>query len=177
MTKNKGIEDFIHSIGLLVKHKPDIRALIIGSGADSYLMEVKGLVKSLKISDNIVFAGFQKTKEDVFNLAAQSRVYCLPTYFDAVPSSICEAMFLKIPVVSYPVGGIPFLNQDSTCISLAENRNVQSLSDCINNILDDNELAYNLIGKAYDRICQLCDNNKISAQIDAAYNNILGTGN
>lgn len=177
VTKNKGIEDLIYAIGLLVKYKPNIRALIIGGGADSYLMEIKELVKTLKIGDNIVFAGFQKTKEDVFNLAAQSKVYCLPTYFDAVPSSICEAMFLKIPVVSYPVGGIPFLNQGNTCICLAENRNIYSLADCINNILDDNELANDLVYKAYDRICQLCDNDKIAVQMDTAYNDILGTWN
>lgn len=88
--KNKGIEDLIYAIGLLVKYKPNIRALIIGGGADSYLMEIKELVKTLKIGDNIVFAGFQKRKKMCLTL--QHNRKCI-VYLHTL--MLCRAVFVK----------------------------------------------------------------------------------
>lgn len=174
VTKNKGIEDFIRAIAILKERKPDIRAIVMGGTSEQYHDVLKALVDELGVGNNIDYKGFVLSFDDVFKTACKARVYCLPTYFDAVPGTITEAMFLKLPVVTYPVGGIPFLNEKKECLALAEERNVQSLADNIWALINDDIYRRKLINNAYERVTELCDNNAIPGQILECYNKLLG---
>lgn len=173
ITVNKGIEDFIQVVAILIKRKPTISAIIIGKATANYLFTLKQLVSKLAISSNVTFAGFQKTDEELFRLAAKARVYVLPTYFDGFPGSIRESMFLKLPVVSYPVGSIPDFNKNKQCLLLAKERNVHDLGEKIWSLLSDDTLYFQIINNAYDEICKICSNDDVGIQIKNAYFNIL----
>jgi glycosyltransferase involved in cell wall biosynthesis len=173
ITKAKGIEDFINAVKILKIDQPDIKAIIIGGGAKRYVENVKSLVRALNLSKNIIFAGFQPTQQDVFRLATRAKVYVLPTYFDVLPGSIRESMFLKIPVVAYAVGGIPSLNDDKKCITLAEKGNIKELVEKIGFILRNDIVARELVDNAYELITNKYDNNKIYSNLLSIYNKIL----
>lgn len=162
VTKNKGIEDLIYAIKKIKeKYHEDLSALIIGSVNSTYMVYLKSLVSRLNLLDNVTFTGFLETQDEVFQLGVQGKVYVLPTYFDGMPGSIREAMFLKIPVVAYDIGGIPLFNLDKECITLAEYRNISDLSAKILLVLQDQDRtkrislnAFNLVKEkySYDRI-------------------------
>lgn len=173
VTANKGVEDFIKAVSILSKRKTTISAIIIGKATDRYLLTLKQLAAKLDVSDKIIFAGFQKTDEDLFALASKARVYVLPTYFDSFPGSIRESMFLKIPVVSYPVGGIPEFNDRKQCLLLAKERDVNDLAEKIWVLLNDNTLYSRIVSDAYDEIQKICSNEDIYEQISKAYTDIL----
>lgn len=173
VTKNKGIEDYIRAIAILKERKPDIKAIVIGGVSTQYQEVLRELVVKLRVKENIEYKGFIPSFDDVFKLACKARVYCLPTYFDAVPGSITEAMFLKLPVVTYPVGGIPFLNERDECVVLANERNVNSLAECIWDLLTSPDKCEELINRSYKRVNELCDNKAIAGQLISCYNSVL----
>lgn len=145
VTKEKGIGDLLHAISIIKESRPSISLCVIGGGnAD----EFKCLAKDLRISDNVYWAGFLSTQEDVHSLALQAKISVLPTYFDIDPGTIMESMFLGIPVVSYATDSIPEINEKGEVISLVEKGNVIALANNINELLDDDALRQSYSEKA-----------------------------
>ena len=173
LSKDKGIEDLIEAIRILKRTRPTINAIIIGGGSKTYTNQIESLIQSLDLNNNINFAGFLPSQQDVFKLAANARVYVLPTYFDGLPGSIREAMFMSIPVVAYAVGGIPSLNDEKECITLVEKQNINELVKKIELVLDDTERTNNLVENAYEIITNKYDNEKIYINLLTIYKNIL----
>ena len=164
--KDKGIEDLLEALKILKEKKPDISAIILGGGSDVYLNHIKAIIKDYNLEENINLAGFQSTQQAVFKLAAQARVYVLPTHFDGLPGSIREAMFMRVPVIAYAVGGIPTLNDELECITLVEKLNIKELVEKIQLVLNDQKYTQRLVENAHKLITNKYDNAKI-------YNNLL----
>lgn len=173
VTVDKGVEDLINAISILKKSRPNIRCLLLGGGSQQYLEHLHSEVERLGVKDNIVFGGFQKTNEDLFNSASKARVYVLPTHYDALPGSIRESMLMKLPVVSYPVGDIPMLNKDRDSILLAEHKNIQDLSCCIDKLLSDKSLYEKLIANGYKTVCESSDETIIRQQFFDVYRKLI----
>tara|TARA_R110002124_G_C8974716_1_gene515924 strand:+ start:82223 stop:83443 length:1221 start_codon:yes stop_codon:yes gene_type:complete len=173
LSKNKGVEDLIAAVNILKKDHPSIKAIIIGGGSTEYTNYIEQLIESLGLVDNIILAGFQPTQQDVFYLAAQAKVYVLPSHFDGIPGSIREAMFMKIPVVANAVGGIPTFNSEKECIALVEKGNINDLVQKIQLVLSDENYAQHLVNNAYNLITDKYDNGKIYSNMINIYNNIL----
>ncbi|WP_339889385.1 glycosyltransferase family 4 protein [uncultured Flavobacterium sp.] len=175
ISKDKGIEDLIIALKEIKKVNPTISAIIIGGGAESYLNQIKSMIETYGLEDNITFAGFQPTQQDVFKLAAQARVYVLPTHFDGIPGSIREAMFMKIPVVANAVGGIPTLNDESECLTLVEKENIVELTEKILLVLNNKERTQLLVDNAFNLINDKFNNDKIYANLLSIYKDVLAS--
>ncbi|WP_298615850.1 glycosyltransferase family 4 protein [uncultured Odoribacter sp.] len=170
---NKGIEDFIQAVAILSRKKNNFKALIVGSCSEQYYKRISQFISNYKIKENIVFAGYQKSDNDLFAWVSKAKVYALPTYFDAMPGSIRESMFLKIPVVSYPVGLIPEFNKSKKCILLAKERDIEDLAEQIWTLLNNKALYGEIVDNAYDEIKYRYSNERIYGQLMKCYNDIL----
>ena len=173
VTKNKGVEDFIEAVQKLKDRKRNIKAIIIGGASWNYLNHLKEMVDSLGLEENIEFAGFQSTQQDVFNLAVQAGIYVLPSYFDGTPGTIREAMYMKLPVVAYNVGGIPSFNEEMECITLAESRNIADLVEKIGLVMTDKERTARLVNNAYKQAKTKLDNNIVYDNFISIYVKII----
>jgi glycosyltransferase involved in cell wall biosynthesis len=173
LDRNKGIEDLIRAMHILKETNPLINAILIGWGSDDYINYIKELIVSLDLKDNIKFAGFQKTQQDVFKLAVQAKVYVLPTHFDGVPGSIRESMYMRIPVVANAVGGIPSLNNDKECVTLVESQNIVELAEKIKLVLNDEVRTQQLVQNGYELILDKYDNEKIYQNFINIYKDML----
>lgn len=109
----------------------------------------------------------------MFKLAAQAKVYVLPTHFDGIPGSIREAMFMKIPVIANAVGGIPTFNREKECIALVEKENISELVHKIQLVLDNESYTQDLVNNAYNLITDKYDNAKIYTNVLNIYQDIL----
>jgi len=177
IAKDKGIEDLLEAIRIIRISRPSIQAIIIGGGSSVYINYLRDVITEYDLKENVLFAGFLPSQQDVFKLAAQARVYVLPTHCDVLPGSIREAMFMRLPVVSYAVGGIPSLNEDKECITLVEKQNINELVEKIELVLNNPERTNRLVENAFEVITSKYDDGKIYSNMLNIYYDILKTSN
>lgn len=170
LVKDKGIEDFIQIISELKRFIPAIRACIVGGGDD---MPYRTLAKQLHCYENLTFFGFVKTQKEVFEYVKASRVFLIPTYKERLASAIRESMFLKVPVVAYSTGGIPYINEHDEYIYLVETGNHKRMAQRTLALLQDDTLREQLANKGYRFAWEEFSLKKNSERLTDAYLSIL----
>lgn len=171
--KNKGIEDLLKAISLIKKEKNDINLHIIGAVKSSYEEYIKKLITLLGIQNNVKFIGFFETQQELYSYCVKAKICVLPTYYDIIPGTIIESMFLKIPVIAYAVGDIPSLNQTEETLLLVEKNNIKELASKIVWLLNNPKLQIEMAQKAFSLAHQRFNNNEILVDINNAYNSVL----
>ena len=150
--KDKGIVDLLDAVALLKRAHPKVSLCVIGSGE---IQEFKDYALKIGIQDNVVWAGFQSTREDVHRLALQARVAVLPTYYDMFPGLIVESMFLGIPVVSTDIPCNREINQQGEVIQLVPVGDVAVLADRIGAFLNNDAMCAEYAERARARAYEM----------------------
>ncbi|MDZ7721967.1 MAG: glycosyltransferase family 4 protein [candidate division KSB1 bacterium] len=148
IAKDKGIEDLLKALSMIKKKKPNISLCVIGSGN---IEPFKRIAEELGVHNNVEWAGFLPTQNDVHKMASKAKISVLPTYHDIISGTILESMFLKIPVVAYNVGSIHEVNEKEEIISLVDKLDVKGLAKAIENLLDNPDLRKERAEKSYKR--------------------------
>lgn len=172
----KGIEDLITAIAIVKKSKKDVSLLIIGRISPLYKAQLDQLIKKNKLENNIRFIGFLKSQEDVFRHALQAQIYVLPTYFDGLPGTVRECMYLKIPVITYPVGALPVFNKKRISLLFAKYRDISDLSAQMLFLLNNKLYREKLVRNAYVTITEEFSNDNITSILPNIYTDILKCG-
>lgn len=152
INKDKGVLDLIEAINILKQKRPNIKACIIGGNKENEFSEY---AKSIGLEDNIEWTGFLKSREEVHNKAQGGLISVLPTYHDINPGTIIESMFLGIPVVSYDIPANIEINEKGEVIKLAEYKNINSLAEKINELLENPALREEISQRARIRAKEL----------------------
>jgi teichuronic acid biosynthesis glycosyltransferase TuaC len=103
-THAKGVYDLIEAVARLRHIRPTV--LIAGP---SPAPDLRATIQRLHV--DVVELGLL-SHEDLARAIAASDVFCLPSYNEGLPASICEAMVSGRPVIATPVGGIPEIVKD-----------------------------------------------------------------
>ncbi len=148
ITKDKGIGDLIKALAIIKRKKKNISLCVIGGGA---IEPWKKLAEENNVADNIHWAGFLPTQNDVHRMASKAKISVLPTYHDIISGTILESLFLKLPVVAYNVGSIHEVNEKEEIISLVEKLDVEGLAKAIDFLLDNPEIQKQRAEKGYLR--------------------------
>lgn len=146
IVKEKGIEDFIKVVAGLKLQKPDIRACVVGPGDTAPYQK---LANELKCMQNIVFAGFLETQRDLFVKLKSSKVFLVPTHKERLASAIRESMYLKVPIVAYATGGIPYINEFDENIYMVKTGDYKAMAEKTLQLLNDETARNDLAEKAY----------------------------
>ncbi len=72
---------------------------------------------------------------------AEADVFCLPSWWEAMPLSVLEAMASGLPVVATEVGDVPRLVEDGRTGFVVPSRDPQSLANALAKLLSDPALA------------------------------------
>jgi glycosyltransferase involved in cell wall biosynthesis len=102
LREGKGLEDLLDAIPLVLGHARTARFLIVGDGP--LWSAVTARVAASHLQSSVTLLG---QRADVEELLAASDVYVHPAHFEALPTSVLEAMAVGLPVVACDVGGIP----------------------------------------------------------------------
>lgn len=152
ITKLKGCFDIPEIAQKVAKKVPEVRFVLGGEGE---IVPLKEKLKEYNIQDKILFPGWV-TGEKKSSFIKQSTLFFLPSYTEAMPMSILEAMGYGLPIVSTNVGGIPQLVKPGENGYLYEPGDIDGMADGIIKILQDDELAkamgacsYNMIKDKY----------------------------
>jgi glycosyltransferase involved in cell wall biosynthesis len=143
--KDKGILDLLRAIPIVLRSVPEATFVIAGRGiaGGEDAGSIQQLARSLRIEESLRFPGWvEGGNKD--NLLRQSDVFVLPSYFEALPLGVLEAMACGVPVVASAVGGIPDVIQDRVNGLLIEPGQPEALARAIVSILTDDVLRCRL---------------------------------
>lgn len=100
----KGVEHLLKAAAAVRIRIPEARFVVIGDGPER--TRLQGLAARLGLETAVSFLG---TRTEVPALLSAADVYVHPALYDALPTSVLEAMAMGLPVVATAVGGIPEL--------------------------------------------------------------------
>jgi glycosyltransferase involved in cell wall biosynthesis len=135
----KGHEILIEAAAEVRRRCPQVTFGFVGDG--SRRAELEHLVDSRGLTDVIRFEGHQSNVKDVL---ANTDVFAFPSFMEASPNAVLEAMAASVPVVACNVGGIPEVVKDGQNGLLVPPRDAQQLADAILRLLSDVPLATRL---------------------------------
>jgi glycosyltransferase involved in cell wall biosynthesis len=137
---SKGLYDLLEAIARLRSAVPDVRLACAGDGDR---IGVARYAERLGIADAVKFTGWvgPSGKRALLEHAA---VFALPSYDEAMPVSLAEAMSAGVPVVATPVGGIPEVVVDGANGYLVAPGDKAGLERALRRLLLDRPLAARL---------------------------------
>jgi len=150
LKQSKGIFDLLQAVAALRAGIPDVRLVCAGDGER---IAVARHAERLGIADAVKFTGWvgPSGKRALLESAA---VFALPSYDEALPLSLLEAMSAGVPVVVSPVGGIPEVVVDGVSGLLVAPGDVATLERLLRRMLIDRAAAA-AIGAAGRKSAQL----------------------
>lgn len=161
----KGIFDLLEALSALRPAVPDVRLLIAGEGARG---EVVRHAERLGIADAVRFTGWVGPSGKRALLEAAT-VLALPSYEEAAPMSVLEAMAAGVPVVVSPVGGLPEVVADGVSGLFAAPGDVATLSRQLRKLLLDRKLGARIGAAARDSVRLRCAPERALARLADVY--------
>ena len=98
LLSHKNVDILIRSIQLIKEHSPKVKCLVIGDGPEKKRLEK--MVKTLKLTKNVLFPGFLENHDEVYALMKSSKVFVLPSTREGFGIVVIEANACGIPVIT-----------------------------------------------------------------------------
>jgi len=143
--EDKGVLDLVRAIPIVLRSVPEAMFVLAGKGipggdTPDSIME---LARSLRVERSLRFPGWvDGSKKD--DLLRESDVFVLPSYYEALPLGVLEAMACGVPVVATSVGGIPDVIENRVNGLLVAPGQPDALARAIVTLLTDHALRSRL---------------------------------
>ncbi len=148
--RSKGILELLEAFFLVKQESVNFSALIVGNPIDLSLDEIEEKIAELGISDKVKVlpALYGMDKTEIYN---SSDIFVLPTYFEAFPGVVLEAMQMGLPVISTCEGAIPEIVEDGFTGILVEKRDARKLAAAMKKLLMDRGLISSMGERSRER--------------------------
>lgn len=147
--RRKGVEYLIRAIPYVLKSIASNEILFIITGSGDYINEAIVMAKKLNIEKFINFTGHLSIK-DLKSIYAISTMFVLPSLSEGLPTSILEAMYFGLPVVSTDIPGIR--DHFRKTAKLVQPKNEEALAKAIIELLSDQDLSAKMSREAKAQI-------------------------
>lgn len=138
LTQEKGVQNLIKSIPLILKNIPNIKVYIVGSGP--YYNELLLLSQNLKIKKNIFFINKVERKK-LLEYYVKAEVVIMPSIWAETFGLVgIEAMSVGRPIIGSNVGGIPEWLDDGKTGYLVEPGNPEQIAEKVIMLLSNRKL-------------------------------------
>lgn len=164
ITEPKGTYDLLKAMPEVLKQVPDAVLYFGGAGE---VKQCQKITQEKKLEDHVKFLGWVRNRDKEQYLKSCS-IFILPSYFEAMPMSVLEAMSYGLATVSTNVGGIPQIirnHADGICIEAGD---INAIAETLINLLKNPEEKKRLgqagrarieerfdVSKNIDTICKL----------------------
>jgi len=144
LRKQKHPETLVEVIAALAEEFPMIRGCVVGDGPQR--MAVEGHAQALKVTDRIMFTGYQ---ENVYRYYATSRVLLVCSEHEGFPLVFSDALAAGVPSVVTACGDIEDLAKDGyNCFVIPEYSDIPSFVSAVRRILRNRTLWRRLSNNA-----------------------------
>lgn len=148
--RNKGILVIIDALGILHNQGYLFNARLVGAPADLTVDFLENKITSLNLAEVVKVIG-PLYGNDKFLEFQEADIFVFPSYNDAFPLVILEAMQFSLPVISTFEGSIPDIVINNETGFIVEIKNSKTLADKISILLKDKELRDKMGKKGYER--------------------------
>jgi glycosyltransferase involved in cell wall biosynthesis len=144
----KGIFDLVDIIGENINIFDGKLRLVIGGNGETERLEKT--IGDKKLQEIVQFVGWVNGKEKI-DLLNNSHVFILPSYIEAYPISILEAMSYHLPIIATNVGNIPEMIQDGVEGYLVEPGNKKQIFHTLLKVINLSTSLEDMGSKGYLR--------------------------
>lgn len=125
---------------------PNVKLLIVGDGELKKSLELG--VKSLRLENNVIFAGIRNDIPEIFSIM---NIFILPSLIEGMPMVLLEAMAAQKPIIATKVGAVPKLIEHNKTGLLIEPKDTEGICASVGLLLIDKEKANSLSLNAFER--------------------------
>jgi glycosyltransferase involved in cell wall biosynthesis len=130
----KNIDVLISAFKIVLEQETNAKLIIMGEG--SQRMDLQQRITDLRLSDNVVLAGF---RPDVHSVIAASDAFVLPSANEPFGLVLLEAMSLGVPSIAASSGGPLEIIDDGVTGFLFRPNNADNLSKQLMHVLKDSD--------------------------------------
>jgi glycosyltransferase involved in cell wall biosynthesis len=161
----KGVFDLLEALAAVRAAVPDVRLMCAGDGDRA---AVASYAERLGIADIVKFTGWvgPSAKRALLESAA---VFALPSYDEAVPIGLLEAMAAGVPAVVSPVGGVPEMVVDGVSGFFAAPGDTATLQRLLRKLLLDRALGARVGAAARESVRRRCSPERTLARLGELY--------
>ena len=134
ITRRKGLLDLFAASRMLTESGMKHRVLVVGGTPPEGATEERLIHEAQH--ENIEFAG-SIVREQVHEYYAKFDIYCLPSWWEAAPLSLLEAMSAGLPVVATRVGDVERIVDDQRTGLLVPVKEPEILASALRKLLSD----------------------------------------
>jgi glycosyltransferase involved in cell wall biosynthesis len=148
--------------------------LIVGGdwGAPGYPQRIMAMVRDAGVVSRI---HFENHRQDVGAILSTADVFVLPSFSEARPRSIIEAMSLGIPVVASDVGGIPSLVAHEETGLLVSAGDPAALTAALDRLIQSPDLCRRLGAAGRQHVEDDCRPDRTALEYVRLYRRLVGT--
>lgn len=168
----KRVQDFIMAIPHVLREVPECYFVIAGHPGE-VLHDYIGLTKELQIENRVRFLGMI---DDPIPLIKSCSIGVNCSETEGLSNSIIEYMGCRVPVVATDTSGNHELIENGRTGILVPVADPRGLARGIVQLLRDNELCRSLVSNAHESVKERFDSEKIHAQYNRFYCDILNDG-
>jgi glycosyltransferase involved in cell wall biosynthesis len=173
LIESKGILILIEALGILKKQDYHFNARLVGAPADVDMETLNKLILTNNLSSSVNVTG-PLYNEDKFTEFRKADMFVFPTYNDAFPLVLLEAMQFRLPVISTFEGGIPDMIRNNINGILVEKKNTLMLADKIAGLLVNPLLRKSMGNSGYQAFKENYTLKQFEANMYKTFNEILG---
>lgn len=158
LNKNKGFDNLIEAVGIVVKKYPELKVVAVGTwGNDKAQFEQR--IHELGISDNIEIHPSFPEYNDMLQYVKQAKYALLPIKMDVLSGTIIEAMRMGMPVVTSRTSGTPALNKKRKTVLISDIGDNEGLAKNMLDLYESPKLAEELKENANQYLAELDESN------------------
>lgn len=161
--KDRGLEDLIDAVPLILRDVPKLKLLLVGNGSLRSPLEAR--VADRGVQDAVLFAGHRKNVPEFLDAMD---IVCQPSLKEGLGTSVLDAMACGKPVVAACAGGIPEVVEDGVSGLLVPPRDPEALAAAVVRLVKEEGLAEGLAA---------CGRQKVEEEpfnVDAMVNGVRG---
>jgi glycosyltransferase involved in cell wall biosynthesis len=173
LTPRKGVVDLLQASRLL-RDRGVHHELLLAGGTPEEGARVEAEVRreAGTTAPAARFLGPQP-HEDMPGLYRRADVFCLPSWWEAMPLTVLEAMAAGLPVVATPVGDIARMVEDGVTGRLVAPHRPEALADALEPLLRDVDLRRAMGRAARRSVSDHFDLGSTAAALDTLYREML----
>lgn len=175
LTFEKGVEDLLQAMSILLQKRRDLRLILVGDGQEKETF--MSMAKKLGVAEAAEFTG-AISHDDVLRILQKADIFVAPSritkdgWQEAQGLSIAEAMAVGIPVVATFVGGIPSMIRHKETGLLVPPESPKELASAMEFLLCNTQKAQELAQNAKKFILTYCGQSRITVKFAALFEEI-----